>query len=92
VARQEQNRRAARLRQATFRQKVADIKLERGCETCGYSKCAAALDFHHRDKLDKEFTISQAIDLSWERIEAEIEKCDVLCRNCHAEEHHCGPV
>jgi hypothetical protein len=65
------------------------IKLERGCASCGYNRCVAALTFHHRDPAEKAFKIGsgQISSRSWEKIEAEVEKCDVLCANCHAELH-----
>jgi hypothetical protein len=57
------------------------------CQSCGYDKdCPSAYDFHHRDPTKKDFTISKK---SWsiERLKNEIDKCDLLCRNCHAEVH-----
>lgn len=61
-----------------------------GCLYCGYSKNLAGLVFHHRDETSKEFsldvrTLSVRSILS---IELEVEKCDLLCANCHAEHHH----
>jgi len=49
----------------------------------------ACLDFHHRDPTKKEITISKAIDAGWsrERILKELEKCDVVCANCHRKIH-----
>jgi hypothetical protein len=65
-------------------------KRERGCARCGYSESGYALDFHHRDPSTKDFAIGRVLGVSWERIWAEVEKCDVLCRNCHAVLHHEG--
>lgn len=59
-------------------------KRAKGCEFCGYSKCASALDFHHIGE-GKEFNISQCSSLK--KIKIEIMRCIVLCRNCHAELH-----
>lgn len=63
-------------------------KLGKGCELCGYKKCASALDFHHCFG-PKEFSISSFIsgNGSLVRIFAEIQKCKLLCRNCHMETH-----
>ena len=47
------------------------------------------MTFHHRDPADKEFLVSQMRDRSWEVPRAELDKCDLLCFNCHMEEH-CG--
>lgn len=70
------------------RNKSQKLKLSRGgkCERCGYSKCLAALEWHHKDD-NKEFTISKRLDWSYERLLAETSKCDLLCANCHREEH-----
>lgn len=55
------------------------------CRGCGYHKCLAALDFHHRDPREKDFEISSK--MSWESIEPELRKVVLLCKNCHAETH-----
>lgn len=55
------------------------------CKICGYDKCLAAIDFHHRDPREKDFSIS--LKMSWEAIEAELAKCVALCANCHREVH-----
>ena len=58
------------------------------CEKCGYNKCPAALVFHHRDPREKEFGIgSHGFTRSWERVKKELDKCSLLCANCHAEFH-----
>jgi hypothetical protein len=58
------------------------------CVRCGESH-PATLTFHHRDSSDKTFEIGNALTLgvSLKRLIAEIEKCDVICANCHAKEH-----
>ena len=57
-----------------------------GCTLCGYSRCAAALQFHHRDPDAKAFGIgSRGLGRSWEALVAEAAKCALLCANCHAE-------
>jgi hypothetical protein len=55
------------------------------CMRCGYSKCIRALQFHHRDPKTKSFGLSISSTRSWERIRTELDKCDLLCANCHAE-------
>ena len=57
------------------------------CSKCGYSRCQEALDFHHVNPKGKEFTVSSFFNLSWKRIQKEVEKCVLLCANCHREEH-----
>lgn len=57
------------------------------CRTCGYSKCSKALTFHHTDAESKGFNISARTDAPWEVVREELDKCVLLCFNCHMEEH-----
>ena len=57
------------------------------CSKCGYDKCIAALEFDHRNPEEKEFHFSGKHCFSWERIRMELDKCDILCANCHRERH-----
>lgn len=59
------------------------------CELCGYSRNKAALDFHHRDSLSKEFSPSKQSSTKFSnRIKLELDKCMLLCANCHREVHN----
>jgi hypothetical protein len=70
------------------RKEIAVKVLGGKCIKCGYSKSLSGLTFHHRDASKKEFQISKMmIDKSMEEIMKEIEKCDLLCWNCHMELH-----
>ena len=74
------------------------------CIKCGYNKCIAALDFHHRDPNEKDIGLSDLLcryvnNLSCPEdnlnlMRRELSKCDLLCANCHREEHwnqkHCS--
>jgi hypothetical protein len=64
-----------------------EYKKELSCIKCGFNH-PAALDFHHRDPSEKEFGISSYRQRNKEFILKEIEKCDVLCSNCHRIEHY----
>lgn len=55
------------------------------CSRCGYNKCIRALDFHHRNASEKTFTISGNHTISWVRLKIELDKCDLVCANCHRE-------
>jgi DNA invertase Pin-like site-specific DNA recombinase len=57
------------------------------CERCGYNKCTDALEFHHLDPNEKDFTISGK-SWSFERLKKEAEKCILVCSNCHKEIHY----
>ena len=60
------------------------------CEICGYSKNLAALDFHHKNPDEKEFQLDmrQLSNCSLEKLESELNKCIILCANCHRELHY----
>lgn len=57
------------------------------CTLCGYSKCLEALEFHHRDPTQKNFTISNGGTKAIRNIIIEAEKCIMVCANCHREIH-----
>lgn len=61
------------------------------CKVCGYNKCIAALDFHHRNpklKQNKNLTNrSFSLKRNWKDLKQELDKCDLLCSNCHREIH-----
>lgn len=56
------------------------------CISCGYNRCLRALQFHHRDPNKKDFQIAGRLR-SWNNVLIEINKCDLVCSNCHAEIH-----
>jgi hypothetical protein len=77
--------RAQRLtRTATRDEYLTNYKMSRGCTDCGYNKHPRALDLDHV-RGEKLFTIGGVNRESkpWEDVLAEIEKCDVVCSNCH---------
>lgn len=57
------------------------------CIKCGYNKCNAALDFHHVDSSDKEFNPAHLTRGNWNKLKSELDKCVLLCSNCHREHH-----
>jgi len=68
---------------------LTDLK----CAVCGYNKHSAALDFHHVDPEEKETTIHQLIsgprpnEDNIKVLKKELDKCIILCSNCHREHH-----
>lgn len=57
------------------------------CKYCGYSKCLAALTFNHRDSTKKDFNIGRVGTKPWKVVVLELDKCDLVCFNCHTEFH-----
>lgn len=58
-------------------------KLEKGCTDCGYNAHPAALDFDHLPGTVKLRDIRHGSSLGWVALMNEIEKCEVVCANCH---------
>ena len=60
------------------------------CCNCGYKKNLAALEFHHIDPSKKKFKLDsrKLSNSTWKNILEEMNKCKLLCSNCHAEEHY----
>lgn len=57
------------------------------CACCGYDKCNEALEVHHLNPEEKEFTIGDSYNLSWDTLSKELRNCVLLCANCHRELH-----
>lgn len=57
------------------------------CQHCGYDGHYAVLQFHHRDPKQKDCNWQKLRLKSWDKITAELDKCDLLCANCHILEH-----
>ena len=76
-------------RRVAIRNYIQSIKGQLRCVDCG-QRHPATLHFHHRDSEDKAFNISEAVNkgYSLDRIKKEIEKCIVLCANCHFIRHY----
>lgn len=72
-----------------LKRKIELIELKGGCcERCGYDKNVAAFDFHHKDPTKKDFSISSSGNTrAWEVIKKELDKCIMVCANCHREIH-----
>lgn len=62
------------------------------CKKCGYNKCHASLTFHHLDRSTKIFELNRNrklflnIDEITSDVLNELDKCELLCANCHMEE------
>ena len=74
---------------AKRRRKIKEMAVEyKGgkCQICGYNKYAGAFDLHHLDAKSKEFGIAdKGYTRSWQKVKAELDKCILVCANCHRE-------
>ena len=57
------------------------------CSKCGITYPHYVYDFHHKNPKEKEFAISLILYYSEESLKKELDKCALLCANCHREEH-----
>ena len=86
-----QYKESERSRQKNHRAKLRGYVLsvkEKGCSECG-EKHPACLQFHHRDPTNKIDRVNRLLaqTKSLEKVKLEIDKCDLLCANCHAKKH-----
>ena len=65
------------------REYLKTYKINKGCSVCGYNEIPEALEFDHVDRTQKRIKMSRAHQYSWRYIMEEMEKCVVLCANCH---------
>lgn len=80
-------RRKARAKHVAERKALGLSRLGGKCQKCGYSRCVAALTFHHPND-DKESTgVCAFYEGPLKKFLAEVDKCQLLCFNCHMEEH-----
>jgi hypothetical protein len=57
------------------------------CEICGAIENAEFYDFHHRVPEDKSFDVTSNLMRKWSTLLPELDKCLMLCPNCHRKEH-----
>ena len=76
-------------RKAAIHEYIQGIKNQMYCADCG-ERHPAALQFHHLNSDEKTFSIGKAVNrgFSLDRIKKEMQKCAVLCANCHAIRHY----
>ena len=58
------------------------------CNMCGNSFPSYVYDFHHKDPTQKDFTIGENMGVAFDRFYAEVDKCELLCSNCHRIKHY----
>lgn len=75
--------------QRWINKKIEAINYKGGaCLHCGYNKFYGALEFHHINPNEKDVDWSKLRLRSLDKIKHELDKCILLCSNCHREEHH----
>lgn len=94
IKRREEYANSPKIREQTYMRRagkydyfIKELKSKSKCFLCGYKNYIGALDYHHIDKVDKLFCISQAKNKTKKELINEIKKCVLLCRNCHMEVH-----
>lgn len=74
------------IRQKDLKQQCVDYKGGK-CYFCGYNKYYGSLDFHHKDPSKKDYGISRGRCYNFDKLKIELDKCILVCRNCHGEIH-----
>lgn len=70
---------------ALYLKERAILEMGGRCQICGYHEDPVALDFHHINPSEKEYKITKI--RTWERMASELEKCILVCSNCHRSIH-----
>ena len=75
-----------RYRRQKMKDHVREFK-EKPCADCGNSYPYYVMDFDHRPGTKKLFEVAdylrEKVVSTYEKLDAEIAKCDVVCSNCH---------
>lgn len=77
-----------KIQRAKMKEEVARFKKEKGCKICGFNKFSGSLLFHHNDPTQKEMGIGEMLSKGQiSKYYKELDKCSVLCFNCHIALH-----
>lgn len=79
------DRKRAEARQTAFKLEAVSYKGGK-CVVCGYDRYRGALEFHHLDPAQKDFELNNLMKFT-DEIRKELDKCALVCANCHAEIH-----
>lgn len=72
-----------------FNFKIKALKYKgTSCKSCGYNKDITALEFHHKNPTEKEILPAKLYYKPWDYAKQELDKCIILCCNCHREDHY----
>ncbi len=78
----------AKAAKAATAQWVTEYKESRSCMDCGEFYPAYVMDFDHRDATIKVSNVAKLLGYGLKRVKEEIEKCDLVCANCHRVRTH----
>jgi hypothetical protein len=67
----------------TKREYLQKLKESTPCLDCNQKYPYYVMDFDHRDRKKKNFNLGYAYEKSWQKIKDEVDKCDLICANCH---------
>ena len=74
-------------RQQKFKRLAVEYK-GGSCKHCGYNRYLGTLEFHHLDPTQKDFSLAHArLTTFGDKVKKELDKCILLCSNCHREQH-----
>ncbi len=81
--------RDGRLRRRKAKQNALLSMFDYKCNNCGLVEHTLGFfEFHHRDPKEKDREVGSMLNsASFEKVLEEVEKCDMLCPNCHKREH-----
>lgn len=76
-----------RFRRETLKQRAVNYKGGK-CEDCLAQFPLCVYDFHHVDPTTKDNDVGSMIQSSWKFVKDELDKCVLLCANCHRIRHY----
>jgi len=86
--RRRKRKRKQRKRNYTPRRILTWVKRLEGCHRCGEKRPPFFdLHWHHVDPATRRFILHKANQYTWDAVWEELDKCIVLCRQCHIDEH-----
>lgn len=77
-----------RMRELNWNKYLKDNKIEEKCSICGYNKYRGALEWHHINPKEKDKTPASIMHHQYSKVKKELDKCILVCSNCHREIHH----
>lgn len=73
------------------KQKAVELKGNQ-CQDCKQIFPLCVYDFHHLDGANKEHSLNTLWQKAWTKILQELDKCILLCSNCHRQRHYSGEI